>query len=138
MNRNKSARLERNQAIADGLRKLASKTVIPMNGKLVRASDAAALFEIATEAEKDVSAARATYSQAVAAAHAAEATIKSLIPPIRSFVQHAFGERSDTAAAFGFKPRKTRYVSAEVRYEAVEKLRATRAVRSAEVLNASN
>lgn len=126
---NKSTRLERNQAISNGLRSLPSKTVIPMNGEFVKASDAAEVFEIATEAQKEVGAARAKYSHAVAAARAAEAKVKTLIPPIKSFVQNAFGERSDTAASFGFEPRKRRYVSVDVRYEAVEKLRATRAAR---------
>jgi len=129
---NKATRLERNQAISNGLRNLPSKTTIPINGKLVRAGDAADLFELGTAAEKDVQAARAKHSQAVAAARAAEATIKTLIPPIKSFVQNAFGERSDTAASFGFQPRKTRYVSVDVRYEAVEKLRATRAAHALE------
>ena len=128
-NMNKSTRLQRNQAIAEGLRKLPSKTVIPMNGKLVQASDVAAIFEIGTEAEKQAGAARATYYQSLATARAAEAAIKSLIQPIKSFVQNTYGERSNTATSFGFEPRKTRYVSAEVRYGAVEKLRATRAAR---------
>jgi len=126
---NKSNRLERNQTIANGLRNLPSKTLIPMNGRLVKASDVAELFDIGTEAEKAVTSARARHSQAVATARAAEATIKTLIHPIKSFVQNAFGERSDTAAMFGFAPRKARYVPVEVRYEAVEKLRATRAAR---------
>lgn len=105
---NKSSRLERNQTISNGLRNLPSKTMIPMNGKLVRASDAAEVFEIATEAEKEVTAARAKYLQTVAMARTADVTIKSLIQPIKSFVQNSFGERSDTAASFGFEPRKPR------------------------------
>jgi hypothetical protein len=136
---NKATRLERNQAIANGLRNLPSRTMIPMNGKLVRASDAAAIFETSIEAQKRVSATRATYSLAVATASDAEATVKALIQPIKSFVQNAFGERSDTAASFGFEPRKPRYLSAEARYEAVEKLRATRAARGTSVsLHTSN
>jgi hypothetical protein len=129
--KNKSARLERNQAISSGLRRLPSKTMIPINGKLVAAGDAAAVFEAGTEAEKEVSAARAKYLQMAAAARAFEATITDMIPPIKSFVQNSFGERSQSATSFGFKPHKTRYVSAEVRYESVEKARATRAARGA-------
>ena len=140
-NKNKSTRLERNQAIAHGLRRLPSKTMIPMNGRLVRASEAAELFEMGTAAEQEVGAARAKHSQAVATARAAEATIRASIHPIKSFVQHAFGERSDIATSFGFQPRKARYVPVEVRYEAVEKLRATRAARDtngASLSDASN
>jgi hypothetical protein len=136
--KNKATRLERNQAIANGLRALPSKTTIPINGKLVKASDAADLFDSATTAEQDATTARTKHSQAVAAAHAAEATIKAVIPPIKSFVQHTFGERSDTAASFGFAPRKTRYVSVEVRYEAVEKLRATLAARETNVTRSAS
>jgi len=126
---NKSTRLERNQAISIGLRKLPPKTMIPMNGKLVKASDAAEMFESGIESTKHVAAARAAYLQAVARANAAEVTLRTLIQPIKSFVQHTFGERSHEAAAFGFEPRKPRRVSVEVRCEAVEKLRATRVAR---------
>jgi len=126
---NKSTRFERNQAISNGLTMLPSKTTIPVNGKIVNASEAAKVFEVATEAAKHVVATRAKYKQAIAEAHAAEAAIKPLVPPIKSFVQNTFGERSETAASFGFEPRKIRRVSAEARYEAVERLRATRAAR---------
>lgn len=128
---NKSTRLARNQAISNGLTRLPSKTTIPIDGKIVSASDAAKVFDEGSEAEKQVAAARAKYRQAVAEAQAAEAAIKPLVRPIKSFVQNTFGERSEAAAAFGFEPRKLRYVSAEVRYEAVEKLRATRSGREA-------
>ena len=127
---NKSARLERNQAISNALRKLPSKTMIPINGELVTAGDAAAVFEAATEVEKEVRVARAKHLQTVAIAHAAEVKLKDMIPAIKSFVQNSFGERSHIAASFGFEPRKPRHVSAEARYEAVEKLRATRASRN--------
>jgi len=126
---NKSTRLERNQAIANGLRSLPSKTMIPMKGRLVRASEAAEVFDKGTETQKEASAARAKYFQTVATAHAAEAALRALIEPIKSYVQNTFGERSSTAAAFGFRPRKRTRLSAEVRYEAVAKLRATRAAR---------
>lgn len=126
---NKSTRLARNQSISNGLMKLPSKTTIPINGRSVNASDAAKAFEDASEAEKRLVAARARYQKAVAEARAAEAAIRPLVPPIKSFVQNTFGERSETAAAFGFEPRRARHISTEVRYEAVEKLRATRAAR---------
>ena len=136
--RNKSARLERNQAISDGLRKLPSKTMIPINGRLVAAGDAAAVFEAGTEAEKEVQAARAKYFQTAATARVAEATIKTAMPAIKSFIQNSFGERSETAASFGFQPRKTTRISVEVRYEAVEKLRATRAAHGRSPMSASS
>ena len=126
---NKATRLERNQAIATGLRSLQSKTMIPINGQLMKASDAADLFDAATKAEKEVAAARANYRQTVMKARGAEAAIKVVVQPIKSFVQNAFGECSHTSATFGFAPRKSGRVSAEVRCEAVEKLRATRVAR---------
>ena len=126
---NKSTRLARNQAISNGLTRLPSKTNIPVNGNILNASEAAKAFEEAIEVEKQLVTARAKYKQAVAQANAAEAAIVPLIPPIKSFVQNTFGERSETAASFGFEPRKVRRISAEVRYEAVEKLRATRSAR---------
>ena len=128
---NKSTRSERNQAISNGLTALPSKTTIPVHGRLMNANDAAKVFEGAAEAGRQVVSARARYKQALAEAHAADAAIGPLVQPIKSFVQNTFGERSEIAAAFGFEPRKIPRVSAEARYEAVERLRATRAARRA-------
>ncbi len=128
-NLNKSTRLERNQNISNGLRAACPKASIPVNGKIVKAADAAKAFDDASEAEKKVIRARAQYLAAVEEARVAESKVKPMIQPLKSFVQNTFGERSDVSASFGFQPRKTGHVTAEVRAEAALKLRATRAAR---------
>ncbi len=128
-NLNKTTRLERNQNISNGLRTACAKASIPVNGKMVKAADAAKAFDDASEKEKNVIRMRAQYLAAVEEARVAESKVKPMIQPLKSFVQNTFGERSDTSAAFGFSPRRTRHVTAEVRAEAALKLRATRAAR---------
>lgn len=128
-NLNKTNRLERNQNISNGLRTACAKATIPVNGKMVKATDAAKLFEDASEAEKKVIRARAQYLAAVEEARAAESKVKPMIQPIKGFVQNTFGVQSEISASFGFSPRKTGHVDAETRLQAVLKLRATRDAR---------
>jgi len=125
----KSARIERNQNISNGLRTACPKASLPVNGKLVKAADLAKAFDDASEAEKKVVRLRAQYLAAVEEARAAESKVQPMIQPIKGFVQNTFGAQSDISASFGFSPRKVAHVDAETRAQAVLKLRATRKAR---------
>ncbi|HEY1959893.1 MAG TPA: hypothetical protein VGH28_30000, partial [Polyangiaceae bacterium] len=82
----------------------------------------------ASLAEKKATASRAQFLADVEAARVAEAKVKGIIPAIKNLVSGSFGKKSPVMAEFGFGPEANK-VTAEVRYEAVEKLRATRAAR---------
>ena len=125
---NKRERMSRNDMIAAGLEKHCPKAVILNDGQSVKAADAMKLLKEASNAEKKATASRAQFLADVEAARAAESKVKAIIPAIKNLVSGSFGKKSPVMAEFGFGPEANK-VTAEVRYEAVEKLRATRAAR---------
>ena len=94
----------------------------------MKAAEAIAVFEDASAAEKKATASRAQYLLDVAAARAANAKAKVLVTPIKNLVTGSFGKKSAVVAEFGFSP-EANTPNVETRFEAVEKLRATRVAR---------
>ncbi len=125
---NKRERMSRNDMIAAGLEKHCPKAVILNDGQSVKAADAMKMLKEASNAEKKATASRAQFLADVEAARAAESKVKAIIPAIKNLVSGSFGKKSPVMAEFGFGPEANK-VTAEVRFEAVEKLRATRAAR---------
>ena len=125
---NKRERMSRNDMIAAGIETHCPKALILNDGQTVKAAEAVKLLREASAAEKKATASRAQFLADVEAARVAESKVKALIPAIKNLVSGSFGKKSPVMAEFGFGPQANK-ATAEVRYEAVEKLRATRAAR---------
>ena len=131
MNQHSSKVVLRNleESVAAALDKLAPKANIPVAGKLVASKDVRVQLLSHVAAMDASSDARAKFVQAVSADKAQRAQMGPLLSAIRSYAAGVYGEGSPEFALFGFKPKRFAYRTVQVKAEAVEKLRATRAAR---------
>jgi hypothetical protein len=131
MNQHSSKVVLRNleESVAAALDKLAPKANIPIAGKLVASKELRAKLLSHISAMDASSDARAKFVQAVSADRDQRAQMTPLLSAIRSYAAGVYGEGSPEFALFGFKPKKVAYRTVQVKAEAVEKLRATRAAR---------
>ena len=112
------------------LRKVYGGKTITLQGQTLTGQAAADKCAQLIAAESAVDAANRTWRAAVATRNAMRKSAAPLFQSLQSLVQATYGKSSQTLAAFGFKPVEKGARSAEVKAQAVAKLRATRKARN--------
>lgn len=105
------------------------KTEIPIAGAKMKVSEVVALFKQALEARKLVVGKRAEYKAALAARSEVDTKIEVTDEALKYWVWGQFGADSSIAEEFGYAPRKLGQKTAQAKWQAVERLRATRKAR---------
>jgi hypothetical protein len=105
------------------------KALIPINGKTMTGTQIVALLQGHLDAIATLDHLRAQTKTAVQGERTERATVKAAVVCIRNYIALAFGEQSTQFTSLGFVPRKQAVKSAEVKAQAVKKLRATREAR---------
>lgn len=128
-NTNTAAVANAETMIVKNLPGVLGKVGIPINGKVMSATQIVALVQSHLDAATHVANLRAQLKSSIQSEDELHATIKAAVNCIRSYVAAMYGERSTQYASLGFDPRKEAQKTAKSKAQAVDKSLATRAAR---------
>ena len=127
---NKSERQARDRKILAGIRRYLAKKTVTLNGTPYASRELEALVQGELDALDEIDAAHAKFRAAVTKHALVQADLKPVLAAMKSYVALRFGDTSQAFADFGFTPRRTGRRTVDVKAQAVEKLRATRAAQN--------
>jgi hypothetical protein len=129
--RNQHDRIARDLKMAEGITKhFQKKSSFTLSGEKYTSDELLSLLQARTDAARSAETARVAWLNAAAALQEKFTKTDPVIASLTQQLQSTFSPTSNELADFGIAPRKTRAaLTAEQKFEAVKKLRATREAR---------